>query len=134
MLTEAQQAFWDARFDADVTNRDRATSLCALARMLAAKDPRRWPDLVRILTQWTGIDPADPDTIPTGLAHALRRVAAADTDRERVRRLWDYARLYAARDADRWRDLVRLLQGWTDAVIKASQKPAGTGSSSRPGP
>lgn len=122
MQTPAQQAYWQARFAADATNPSRASSLWDLARRLASQVPARWVDLDRALTAWTGIDPAAPETVPTGLAHAMRRAVAAGTDRERAQRAWDLARLHATRESARWEDLVRLLRDWTQAVIDADQQ------------
>ncbi|AXK34684.1 hypothetical protein DVA86_20545 [Streptomyces armeniacus] len=52
-LTEGQLARWNARLTATTTNKDRATALWDLARLLAGTDDEAWADLVRLLQRWT---------------------------------------------------------------------------------
>jgi hypothetical protein len=52
---------------------------------------------------------------PKQVAYWQARLAATSTNKDRARALWDLARTLAEAEAgeERWADLVRLLQSWT---------------------
>lgn len=52
-LTKGQVARWDKRLAETATNKDRATALWDLARLLAGDDDTAWADLVLLLQGWT---------------------------------------------------------------------------------
>ncbi|MFD3931724.1 hypothetical protein [Streptomyces sp. NPDC058614] len=56
------------------------------------------------------------------LARWTTRLAETTTNKSRATALWDLARLLAGTDDAKWADLVRLLQGWTQA--QQDQRPS----------
>ncbi|UDM05561.1 hypothetical protein [Streptomyces longhuiensis] len=52
-LSKGQLERWRSRLAGTGTNKERATALWDLARLLAGTDDRAWADLVLLLQRWT---------------------------------------------------------------------------------